>query len=253
MQTEDIVKPNCYLMKLKVKPLFFLSGSFKKTQLKWHIGQKEIYPIIYALKRFDDFLVPPNKNLVIFNDHASLKFVLNPSRVKNLNHLNRLNRCGITIQRVITRVISISSKEKVFADLLTRWGYIKEVIEMTKQNGEMEVQNIQDKTEMKIVEKKTKVDIFEEEAQDIVQSYEDVISKTFYLEQCENKGDNEDIGAFNVELRNLQHEQMDNFKMEDVSFLNPYYSGDFKTITEAIILKYQKLFLDEDPKGNVLL
>ena len=41
---------------VKFEPLAYLSGSFSKQEAKWHIGQKEFFPIIFALRRFDFLL-----------------------------------------------------------------------------------------------------------------------------------------------------------------------------------------------------
>ena len=40
------------LENFKAEPLFFLSGTFAQNQIAWHISQKELFPIILILKRF---------------------------------------------------------------------------------------------------------------------------------------------------------------------------------------------------------
>ena len=118
---DDIKK--VILTNLEAQPLMFMSGKFKKNQTRWHISQRELYPIIHAFHRFAFLLMNPSKTINIVTDHAALRYILDPSIAKNKSHAERLTRWALTIQQVRTRIFHNPGKDHQFADLLSRWGY----------------------------------------------------------------------------------------------------------------------------------
>ena len=110
-------------MSIPAQPLVFMSGKFQPRQVRWHISQRELYPIIHAFFRFDFLLKNPSRIVNIVTDHAALKYIIDPSIAKNKAHTARLTRWALTIQEVTTRIFHNPGRLHHFADLLTRWGY----------------------------------------------------------------------------------------------------------------------------------
>ena len=118
---------------LDFSPLFFLSEKFSKQQLKWHIGQKKLFPVIYSFHRFRHLLVDPGKDINIFTDHASLRYILRPNEMKNRNYSERLTRWALTIQQVRCKIFNLSSTKNAMADLMTRWGYSESQVQFLQE------------------------------------------------------------------------------------------------------------------------
>ena len=108
------------ILDLPVSPLLFLSGKFNGSQLKWHISQKEIYPIIFAFVKAKHLLMTSLRTINIFTDHRSLLHIFDPTVSKNKNHNERLLRWTLIIQQVRTRFFHISSDDNILCDLLSR-------------------------------------------------------------------------------------------------------------------------------------
>jgi len=118
---EDQKKIN--LADLKAKPLMFMSGKFRGSQTRWHISQRELYPIVHSFYRFDFLLLNSRKTVNIVTDHSALQYILDPTLAKNKTHAERLSRWALCIQQVRTRVFHNPGTQHQFADLLSRWGY----------------------------------------------------------------------------------------------------------------------------------
>ena len=123
-ETEDLMKQDVKL--LRPKPMMFLSGKFSKTQQRWHISQKEIYPIIYSFKRIPFLVMGHPKRVNVYTDHRNLKPILEAGLNPNKIHLQRLNRWGMLIQNADLNIFHISSEENALADLFTRWGAVED-------------------------------------------------------------------------------------------------------------------------------
>ena len=80
------------------KPLVFLSGKFNKTQIKWHISQKELYPIVYAHNRLSWLLLGHPGPIYVYTDHANLRNILHPHKTAKTQHLERLRRWALLFQ-----------------------------------------------------------------------------------------------------------------------------------------------------------
>lgn len=114
----DLEKP---LPEQQHKPLFFLSGKFNKTEVNWHISQKELFPIMAMYNRFDFLLGSHDKPVVLYCDHYNLKSILRPSKEISKTTLGRLNRWSISLQEYDFSVKQTTSADNFFADALSRW------------------------------------------------------------------------------------------------------------------------------------
>lgn len=54
--------------------------------------QIKLFQVVVAFNRYEELLILPVKEVVIFHDHTALRFILNPTKVENMNHTNRLSR-----------------------------------------------------------------------------------------------------------------------------------------------------------------
>ena len=128
---EDLRKKNP--LELPVKPLMFLSGKFKKSEINWHVSQKELYPIIYAFKRVSWLLTGHPGFIAVYTDHKNLKHLLMPETEANMCHLERLRRWALQMQQAEVWVTHIKGTDNFFADLLTRWAVPEEERKQEKQ------------------------------------------------------------------------------------------------------------------------
>ena len=118
----DEVRESIDLDNFVPKPLLFLSGKFNKTQVKWHISQKELYPIVYAHNRLSWLLLGHPGPIYVYTDHANLRNVLHPHKTAKTQHLERLRRWALLFQNVTMVFYHIPAEKNFFADLFTRWG-----------------------------------------------------------------------------------------------------------------------------------
>jgi hypothetical protein len=102
-------------------PLIVMSGSFKGSSKRWHIKEKEAYPIMVALTKARDILKNPD-GFSIFSDHKNLVYILDPQG-RNSSKLvdGRLSRWSLTLMTFKFTVEHISGEDNVVADMLSRW------------------------------------------------------------------------------------------------------------------------------------
>lgn len=100
-------------------PLLMMSGSFSGSQTKWHIREKEAYPIMIALDKARELLKEP---FSLFTDHKNLVWVLDPNRRQVLKHADdRLSRWALSLMSFVFTVEHIAGEQNVVADMLSRW------------------------------------------------------------------------------------------------------------------------------------
>lgn len=94
MQNEDNLKDDCIISfkTLKMKPSFFMYGKFQSHQQKWHVDQKEMFPLIKAFERCDYLIGDATKTINTFTDHKALKFIISRNRKGKQTNLGRLDR-----------------------------------------------------------------------------------------------------------------------------------------------------------------
>ena len=188
---------------LPIKPLVFLSGAFTASALKWHISQKELFPILEAFRRFDFLLLTHPTPIVVFTDHKNLVHILRPEWVPNKSASQRLARWATQLQSADILAIHIPGKYNVIADLLSRWGSPDKLPEdlpaLTKIQPE--------RTKRVKIKLCTKLE-------------------PMYRVSTENN------------IHSLQ-EQLISFDKHRLSFLNPFYKGVFKQINNEEIRQEQ--------------
>ena len=80
------------LTRLRIKPVYFLSGKFKAAEINWTTPEKEIYPILAALKRFDFLTTAHGGQILILTDHLNLVYLFRPPKSVRGTSKNRLGR-----------------------------------------------------------------------------------------------------------------------------------------------------------------
>ena len=116
----DISRNNFRL--LRPKPMIFLSGEFKNSQLNWHISQKEFFPLIVGLERLDFLLLGHPSPVAAYTDHKNLVSILRPTWSPSKSYATRLFRWAMALQQLDLFVHHVAGEENHLADLLSRWG-----------------------------------------------------------------------------------------------------------------------------------
>ena len=161
------VKPNLFL------PLGFLSGKFTKAKAQWAIPDKELYPIVRTLVRFNFITAFHGTRIEVHTDHKNLIYLFNPPKTVRTSSVSRLYRWVLLTQTYPLKVCHISGTSNVLADFMTRWGYswkkpdapkaverrAAEDFEITKLNGnEVKIGNtlvdLKDSSERQLLEGK---------------------------------------------------------------------------------------------------
>ena len=76
------------------KPFSFLSGKFTNNSLNWSINDKELYSVVFSIKRFD-YLID-NSRVIVHTDHKNLIYLRKPeSRTTKGGTLSRIKRWNI--------------------------------------------------------------------------------------------------------------------------------------------------------------
>eukprot|EP00924_Labyrinthula_sp_SR-Ha-C_P015341 snap_masked-scaffold_87-processed-gene-0.29-mRNA-1 protein AED:0.37 eAED:0.37 QI:0/-1/0/1/-1/1/1/0/2646 len=111
-----------------VKPVYFLSGTFKGPELAWSVSEKEMVPIIKSLLRFEYMTCGTKIPIRILTDHRNLIYIFSPPKTVKASSLSRLQRWAIMLQKFHLEVLHYSGEHNRFADLLSRWGFPVEVM-----------------------------------------------------------------------------------------------------------------------------
>ena len=119
IEPEDVDKP---LRQQRHQPLFFLSGAFRDNMFNWHISQKEFWPILQALKRFDFMTLVHPTPLKVFCDHFNLQSILRPADNVTKTAWGRLQRWSLALSEFEFDVVQTAGEDNIFADALSRWG-----------------------------------------------------------------------------------------------------------------------------------
>ena len=125
------------LKNIAIEPVMFMSGKFNTSQSRWHISQKELYPIIKTLLR-NKYMLLGNKTVNVFTDHHALKYLIDPTKKKNANHRTRLLRWVVLVQQYRTRAFFVKGKDNRMADILSRRGYEEEHVTKIRTQKELE-------------------------------------------------------------------------------------------------------------------
>ena len=105
---------------MKPEPMMFLSGKFAKTEMNWHISQKEMYPLVYAFKRvqiYNGCYMAIQDPSFSFIDHRNLKFAIKPKLCDKRKHVESLRRWALLFRSADVVVTHKISADNFGADL----------------------------------------------------------------------------------------------------------------------------------------
>ena len=117
---EDLDKP---LLQQRHRPLAFVSGSFRGSQLNWPTVEKEGFGIVETCKRLSYILQRPG-GFVLHTDHNNLKYLFNPdTRVTDGTRAaaDRIERWIVTMRGFQFSIQHVPGVDNLLADLLSRW------------------------------------------------------------------------------------------------------------------------------------
>ena len=98
----------------KLHPIQFASKKLTKHQLNWHVAEKEVYAIIWALEKWKKYLLPHHNTII--TDAKNLVALFDDTR----NHSNRLFRWALRASPYSFTAVYRSGKHNVVADYLSR-------------------------------------------------------------------------------------------------------------------------------------
>ena len=106
------------------RPLMFLSGKFAKASYGWSINDKELFPIIFTLRRFH-YLIKNTREVIVRTDHRNLTYLTDESSRSNLKISTnaRIGRWNLFIITSGAKLEYIPGEDNTIADLLSRWSY----------------------------------------------------------------------------------------------------------------------------------
>jgi transposase InsO family protein len=111
------------------EPLAFASGTFSGAASHWSMLEKEAFPIVAAIDKFD-YLLIRERGFHIYTDHRNLVFLFDPLLFSpNLKRhtLDKIQRWALRLSGLRYTIQHIPGESNVWADLLTRWGVPQQV------------------------------------------------------------------------------------------------------------------------------
>ncbi len=98
-----------------VKPIEFLSRTFKGAELNWHASEKEAFAVLQACKKWYKLLIPDE--FTVLTDHKNLEVLLNSSKKF---HNRRLTRWAVFLQELRIKCTYLRGEHNIPADYLSR-------------------------------------------------------------------------------------------------------------------------------------
>jgi len=133
------------------RPIAILSGQFNKVQVNWSTIEKEAFPIIDALEKWQYLCVRP-KGIRVYTDHANLVHLYHPETVKpalSVSAIQKIHRWLLIISYYkITHMEHLPGPLNVWCDILSRWtnsNYYTLTSKETKQPLTPEVKSLIDR------------------------------------------------------------------------------------------------------------
>ena len=222
------------LQRLQIRPIFFLSGKFKAAEINWTTPEKEIYPILAALKRFDFLTTAHPKPILVLTDHLNLVYLFRPPKSVRGTSISRLGRWVLLMQQFSLKVLHVKGVQNRIADMLSRWGYGSE--QETPETPLIDVQRDPGSSNIRIGE---------------VELVNGANLKT--LNELANEGSKppEVAAPARTSRKSPDDEEWDEFLNNRVSFLFPKASHGFKEVTMDEIREAQELMIEEKPEGLI--
>ena len=109
---------------LTLQPLYFHSGKFTPTQLRWHTIDKEAYVIFALARKLPDLLTAGRHPFIWHTDARTVYYLFNPTRVTpdvRMASVSRVHRWAHWMQQFRYTVSFISGNDNVWADMLSRF------------------------------------------------------------------------------------------------------------------------------------
>ena len=98
----------------QLQPIEFCSKKLTQNELNWHVAEKEAYAVIYALEKWERFIMGHHNT--IYTDAKNLESLFNKSRC----HKNRLWRWALRVSPFSFTAKYIPGKDNPLADYLSR-------------------------------------------------------------------------------------------------------------------------------------
>ena len=98
----------------------YMSGKFTPTETRWHICQKELFPLISLFKKHKFLLTGHPRSVKVYTDHKNLVPSLRPKRTGKVNHLDRLRRWALLFMGADHLITHVKGEDNFFADMLSR-------------------------------------------------------------------------------------------------------------------------------------
>jgi len=105
--------------------LGFVGHRFNGSELNWATVDKEAFAIVDTLRKLTYVLHMP-RPFRIYTDHRNLISIYNPKKCSKQS-AERLIRWGVEIREFNFTIHHIPGEDNVWADLLSRWGAVKEM------------------------------------------------------------------------------------------------------------------------------
>ena len=121
---EDLPKP---VQEQDHKPLAFVSGKFRGSQLRWAIIDKEAYFIGEQLPKYQHWVNGGKHTTLVYTDHRNLVSLFSstkPSATTTKAGRARRIRWTLNIQPLTFKIVHIPGEDNTWADLLSRWGLL---------------------------------------------------------------------------------------------------------------------------------
>ena len=101
----------------EMKLVEFLSKALAKSQLRWHVSEKELYAVVYALQKWRHLLI--QRKFTLYTDHRNLKCLF---ELRDAYANGRLVRWAVILSEFHFECVFISGTANVPADFLSRSG-----------------------------------------------------------------------------------------------------------------------------------
>ena len=220
------------LTRLNVRPVYFLSGKFKSAEINWTTPEKELFPILAALKRFDFLTTAHARPILVLTDHLNLVYLFRPPSSVRGTSISRLGRWVLLLQQYSLKVLHVKGIQNKVADMLSRWGYGNE--EMTAPEApQMQIEAVPETNNVRVGE----VELFNGRN---LKTINELVNEKAAKEP-------------EVALVGTKKEVIDidwtEFTKNRVSFLFPKATHRFMEVTGSEIEEEQLLAEDERPEG----
>ena len=98
-----------------LEPIEFASRKLADNELNWHVSDKELIAVVFALEKWIRYLLP--NHFIVFTDHKNLEELFNHGKSKKNQ---RLHRWIIMLQQFNFTAKYLPGKENYIADYLSR-------------------------------------------------------------------------------------------------------------------------------------